>query len=188
MTINHLSTPLLVSFVASETGRWKIDSIDAVKGQSLSLASHLEVIEGYASADPTQAWTLRGTTSNLRYTTRSEARTLTESQEGLNRPFATKAALIPIRKTDAWWSLAQDERRTIFEARSRHIAIGLEFLPEIARRLHHSRELSEPFDFLTWFEYAPEHSDAFEQLVAKLRATSEWEYVDREIDIRLTRV
>jgi hypothetical protein len=44
-----------------------------------------------------------------------------------------------------------------------------------------------PFDFLTWFEYAPEHSDAFEDLVRKLRASKEWTYVDREVDIRLSR-
>jgi hypothetical protein len=40
----------------------------------------------------------------------------------------------------------------------------MEYLPAVARRLHHSRELGEPFDFLTWFEYAPEHADAFEEL------------------------
>jgi hypothetical protein len=51
----------------------------------------------------------------------------------------------------------------------------MEYLPTIARRLHHSRELGEPFDFLTWFEYAPEHNQAFEELVVKLRATEEWE-------------
>ncbi|HTD17547.1 MAG TPA: hypothetical protein VK673_20345 [Chthoniobacterales bacterium] len=75
----------------------------------------------------------------------------------------------------------------ILEEDSRHIAIGLEYLPAIARRLHHSRELHEPFDFLTWFEYAPEHSAAFEEVVSRLRNTKEWEYVDREIDIRLVR-
>ena len=83
--------------------------------------------------------------------------------------------------------MAKSERRRIFEEQSHHIAIGLEYLPAIARRLHHSRELREPFDFLTWFEYAPEHSDEFEQLVLRLRNTEEWHYVDREIDIRLVR-
>jgi chlorite dismutase len=95
--------------------------------------------------------------------------------------------LIPIRKTDAWWALAQDERRAIFEDRSRHIGVGLEYLPAVARRLHHCRDLGEPFDFLTWFEYAPEDAGAFEELVRRLRQTEEWRYVDREIDIRLTR-
>jgi hypothetical protein len=45
----------------------------------------------------------------------------------------------------------------------------------------------EARDFLTWFNYAPEHSDAFETLVGRLRETAEWKYVDREIDIRLSR-
>jgi len=54
--------------------------------------------------------------------------------------------------------------------------------------LHHSRELGEPFDFLTWFEYAPEYSESFEELVRRLRDTEEWRYVVREVDIRLTRI
>jgi hypothetical protein len=83
--------------------------------------------------------------------------------------------------------LSQDERRAIFEEQSRHIGIGLTYLPAVARRLHHSRELGEPFDLLTWFEYAPEQSRDFEELVRKLRNTAEWDYVDREVDIRLTR-
>lgn len=103
------------------------------------------------------------------------------------RPEATGAALIPIRTSPAWWDLTQDERRDILEERSHHIDIGLSYLPAIARRLHHSRDLHEPFDFLTWFEFAPEHSGAFDELVGRLRASEEWSFVDREIDIRLTR-
>jgi chlorite dismutase len=83
---------------------------------------------------------------------------LAAKQQGLDRPQATLAALIPIRKSEAWWELAQDERRRVFEESSHHIEIGMKYLPAIARRLHHSRELGEPFDFLTWFEYAPEHA------------------------------
>jgi hypothetical protein len=60
-------------------------------------------------------------------------------------------------------------------------------LPAVARRLHHSRDLGEPFDFLTWFEYAPEHAAAFEDLVGELRATEEWAHVVREVDVRLAR-
>jgi hypothetical protein len=47
--------------------------------------------------------------------------------------------------------------------------------------------IAEPFDFLTWFEYAPEHAEAFEELVAKLRAREEWTFVEREVDVRLAR-
>jgi hypothetical protein len=53
--------------------------------------------------------------------------------------------------------------------------------------VNHSRELGEPFDFLTWFEFAPEHRTMFDELVGMLRATEEWKYVDRELDIRVTR-
>jgi hypothetical protein len=64
-----------------------------------------------------------------------------------------------------------------------------ESLPAIARRLHHCRDLGpdEPFDFLTWFEYAPADAGAFEDLVGTLRDSPEWRYVDREVDIRLAR-
>ena len=177
--------PLLVHFAAGPEGAWSIETIQPVIGESLAPASRLAVSEGR----PIQgaAWTLRATTSNTRYTTKAELAALAARQEGLGRPQATRAALIPIKKNEAWWALAQDERRAILEERSRHIGIGLEYLPPIARRLHHGRELGEPFDFLTWFEYAPEHEAAFEELVRRLRDTEEWRYVEREVDIRLRR-
>jgi hypothetical protein len=96
--------------------------------------------------------------------------------------------MIPITKSAAWWELAQDERRAIFEDKSQHIAATLRFLPAIARRLHHGRDLGEPFDFVTWFEFAPEHSGLFDDLLGLLRATEEWRYVEREVELRLTRL
>jgi len=63
----------------------------------------------------------------------------------------------------------------------------LKYVARIARRLYHSHDLGESFDFLTWFEYAPRDAGAFEELVGKLRETEEWTYVEREIDIRLAR-
>lgn len=180
--------PLQVSFVVGASGPWRIDGITPVIGASLPPAERLRVVESFQTfASVGGIWTLRGVTSNVRYTNEHELDALVERQQGLGRANATRAALIPIRKTEAWWALAQDQRRTILEEQSRHIGIGLEYLPAVARRLHHSRELDEPFDFLTWFEYAPEHSTAFEELVRRLRETSEWKYVDREVDIRLSR-
>jgi hypothetical protein len=41
---------------------------------------------------------------------------------------------------------------------------------------------------MTWFEYAPEHADGFEALVRRLWQTPEWRYVDRKVDIRLSRI
>jgi hypothetical protein len=76
----------------------------------------------------------------------------------------------------------------MFEDKSRHIADSLKYLPAIARQLYHSRDLGEPFDFLTWFEYAPEHAQEFEDLVGGLRETEEWSYVEREVDVRVVRI
>lgn len=176
------------TFVAGDTGQWNIVAIHSVIGESLEAAPRLHIENAHLQEPPIGSrWLLRGVTSNQRYTTRAEQSTLVASQAGLGRPEATCAALIPITKTPAWWALTQDERRDIFEARSSHIAIGLRYLPAIARRLHHSRDLGELFDFLTWFEYAPADASPFDDLVAALRATEEWSYVEREVDIRLIR-
>jgi hypothetical protein len=99
--------------------------------------------------------------------------------------------LIPITKSAAWWSLAQDERERFFNApppaAPDHTAIGMHYLPAIARQLLHGRDLGEPFDFLTWFEFAPGDTPAFDELLARLRATEEWSYVEREVEIRVSR-
>lgn len=180
--------PIRVAFVGGRIGHWKIDSIRPVFGDSLPNATHLAVCEENDDRDVQgSVWTLRGSTGSARYTHQSEAEALSEKQEGLGRPAATCAALIPIKKSGEWWSLAQDQRRSLFEEQSHHIRIGLEYLPGVSRRLHHGRELGEPFDFLTWFEYRPEDGEAFEQLVARLRKTPEWRFVEREVDIRLSR-
>jgi len=174
------------SFAAGDAGPWKVTRMIEVKGPGLAPASRLNVLNELLPAVPAGGrWVLRGLTSNVRYATRAEMARLEAAQPALGRPEAIQAALIPIRKSRAWWELAQDERRRIFEETSRHTAIGLEYLPAVARRLHHSRDLGEPFDFLTWFEFAPEHSGAFDELLARLRATEEWKYVEREVEVRL---
>jgi hypothetical protein len=182
--------PIHAHFIAGPRGRWRIASISAIAGDTLPAAPALDhlIVSGPADPAPAHAvWSLRGATSNLRYTNASEQTALSRQLAALDRPEATRAALIPIRKSPAWWALAQDRRRALVEEQSRHITIGLEYLPAVARRLYHSRELAQPFDFLTWFEFAPAHEAAFNELVARLRASAEWEYVDREVDIRLER-
>lgn len=57
----------------------------------------------------------------------------------------------------------------------------------MARQLYHCRDLGEAFDFVTWFEFAPEDEPAFDKLLSRLRATPEWRYVEREVDIQLVR-
>ncbi len=175
-------------FAGGEAGDWEVESIDPVIGRSLLTVPRLAVFEESARAGNLDAdWMLRGRASHSRYTRRDEQEALSVRQAGLGRPEATRAALIPISKSQGWWALAQDERRELFEETSQHIAIGMQYLPAVARRLYHGRDLDEPFDFVTWFEYAPRHAPAFEELVSRLRATPEWDYVEREVDIRLAR-
>lgn len=176
------------SFIGGTEGPWQVTSCAAVIGAPLESVQRLNVINGPSTGlvQP-GTWVLRGFTSNVRYAERHEINQLRAKQEGLGRPTSSCAALIPIKKNSEWWAMSQEERRAIFETQSHHTEIGLAYLPEIARQLHHSRDLGEPFDFLTWFEFAPEHTPAFNKLLGQLRSTREWSYVEREVDIRLVK-
>jgi chlorite dismutase len=182
---------MFITFRGGQSGGWRVASVAPVKGEALALVPALSVISSEAIALPLlpsqTSWRLAGVASHVRYTDRAEKEQLAAVQAGLGRKEATCAALIPIRKNADWWELTQEERRRIFEDQSHHIAGSLKYLPAVARQLYHCRDLGEPFDFLTWFEYAPEHADQFEELVAMLRATEEWTYVEREVDIRAVR-
>ncbi len=178
----------LFTFAGGDQGAWSVLSVKAVVGETLPLVARLDIANGPASVEGAE-WTLRGMTSNERYVTRGEKELLVAKQAALGRPTATHAALIPIRKSAKWWALTQDERRAVLEERSHHVEKGLKYLPAIARRLHHCRDLgeNEPFDFLTLFDYAKADSAAFEELVAELRSTEEWKFIEREVDIRMVR-
>jgi hypothetical protein len=178
------------AFIGGDNGIWRVTQAETLIGETLASAPRLEIAPAELPAgDAAAHWVLHGVTSNDRYVERSEKAALQAVQAGLGRPAAFCAALIPIRKTATWWAMTQDERREIFQARSQHIGIGLRALPAVARRLYHCRDLPgpQPFDFLTWFEFAPEHVGAFDEMLRALRATPEWHYVEREVDIRLAR-
>ncbi|MEQ1591676.1 MAG: chlorite dismutase family protein [Thiobacillaceae bacterium] len=180
----------LFSFMGGDTGLWRVTEMKVIVGEPLPAARRLAIASGSAvPSDPQAAWVLRGITSNERYVDREEKNQIVAKLLDLGRPEARCAALIPIRKNAAWWALTQDERLSIFKAQSHHTQIGLQYFPELARRLHHCRDLSEhePFDFLTWFEYASSDEERFNTLLAALRAIEEWKYVEREVDIRLVR-
>ncbi len=175
-------------FIGGTSGEWKVIRMETLIGNPLETVSHLNILPSSATTINNGLWTLKGFTSNVRYTEKQEKEKLISIQADLGRPNAIYAAIIPIRKSETWWTLAQDERRKIFENKSHHTEIGLKYLPEIARKLYHCRDIGEQFDFLTWFEYAMEDAELFEDLVSTLRKTEEWSYVEREIDIRLIKV
>lgn len=181
-------TNTIFDFIGCNSGEWKVTSMATLKGDSIASVSHLTKVSSNLVQTKTGIWTLKGIISNLRYTEKENKDKLVAVQEDLGRPNATLAAFIPIRKSEDWWNLAQDERHKIMENKSQHTQIGMKYLPAIARKLFHSRDIGETFDFLTWFEYAPDDAEAFEELLIALRKTEEWTYVDREIDIRLVKI
>jgi len=178
---------VLYAFDGGARGDWAVTGLTTLAGEALPQVAALTMRQGGYAEARSPVWTLSGVASHLRYTLREEFSELSKRGSPLGRGEALRAALIPISKSEAWWALAQDERRRIYEEQSRHTSIGMEYLPQIARRLHHGRDLGEPFDFLTWFEFAPEHEGLFDELLVRLRASEEWRYVTREIDIRLSR-
>jgi hypothetical protein len=134
-------------FVGGTTGTWRVERISPLKGGALIPVPRLASLDGDPSSlSEGSVWLLRGVASYERYVTRAERSALVAQQPPLGRPHATHAALLPIKKSEAWWELAQDERRLIFEERSHHLVIGLRYLPAIARRLYHCHDLGEPFD------------------------------------------
>jgi chlorite dismutase len=175
-----------IVFNGGARGNWKVTRQSAIKGADLA---DVAFIDRGTQEDAGAAWTLSGVTSNLRYTNAAEKRVLDATPSVLAKPGATCAALIPITKSAAWWGMAQDERRAVLEDKSRHIAIGSEYLAVVSRQLVHCRDQpGASFDFCTWFEFAPADEKRFNELLVKLRATPEWGFIDREVELRLQKV
>jgi chlorite dismutase len=180
---------MFTTFRGGQSGAWRITLNSAVKGEGLAAVPALAITQSDTIALPllrsATSWRLAGVASHVRYVEKAEKEQLAEKQAPLGRKEATFAAMIPIKKSAAWWALSQDERREVLEAKSHHISASMKYLPQVARALFHCRDLGEPFDFITWFEYAAEHATVFEELVAMLRTTEEWTFVEREVDVRL---
>ena len=157
-----------------------------MRGQGLDPATRVEVVNARLDDLPADAsWALHGTTSNLRYTTRDEKERLATIQPALSAHRQPRGA-----------HPDQEERAVVGPGAGRTPPGLRGRLAPHAHRLalsprDHappSRDLGEPFDFITWFDYAPEHERDFDALLAELRASEEWTYVEREIDVRLVQV
>lgn len=174
-------------FSGGEVGDFRVVSTTSVRGETLPAVARLAV--GPDAPTGPAAFSLLGVTSNDRYVTTAEKRELVARQVPLGRPNTVRGAFIPIKKSAEWWALAQDERRRIFEEDSHHVVVGMRALPQVSRRLHHCRDLGvhAPFDFLTWFDFDPEHTQVFDDLLGALRDTEEWRYVEREVELRVER-
>lgn len=99
----------LFTFIGGAVGPWRVENIRGIVGESIASPSRLSVILVIPGLLPElpcgSLWTLRGITNNERYVVREENVALVSKQEGLGRAASKRAALIPIRKNAAWWSL-----------------------------------------------------------------------------------
>ena len=162
-------TSTRVAFVGGTDGVWRIDGILAQRGESLAPAAHLAVIEGDEAEEATGRWVLKGSNA-------------TDGDGGhtpLGRPEARGASLIAVRMSPEWWAMPEDQRPSVFEEHPPPAAI--------AGRLHRCHDVTEPFDLLAWFEYVPDEQSSLDELLGRLRETEQWTFVEREVDIRVTR-
>lgn len=169
-----MTEPLSVAFVAGPSGMWRMDGIVAPHGDALPPAARLAVLEGTDAGGPGSRWVLRGSATD-------------DHDEGqpLGRPEARLGALLAVRKSPSWWDMASEERLRVLGDRGSDLELAAH--PSISRRLYRSRDLGEPFDFLVWFEFVPDDEAAFEELLGLLRTSDEWSFVEREVDVRVTR-
>ena len=75
-------------------------------GDGLPHVSRLDVVSK-TRTPAGAAWFLAGVSGHARYVERREKTMLDAASPPLGRPEATRAALIPIRKSGAWWALPQ---------------------------------------------------------------------------------
>jgi hypothetical protein len=148
------------TFVGRRKGSLSVVSHTTISGQPIERVDAVEMIAGVPGQAP-----------------------------AIGRPAATHSALILLRKRAEWWAFTQDERRAILEEDSHHIAIGMRYLLAVARRLLHCRDLDEeaPFDFIGYLDFGVGIAAASDEMLAQLRETKEWSYMDREIDIRMVK-
>jgi hypothetical protein len=171
--------------------RYRVDDIKPVRGEAISApvcGGELLRVERRGQLAAASAPFI-GVTQHLVYTAAQERLELTRVSASESGPVAV---LIPICKAQAWWALAQDERRSFLRAGGPgHFEIGLEYASTIYRRLYHARALpGSAWDFLTYFEFPRDRSDDFRALLQRLRDTDqnpEWQFVEREVEIWMSK-
>ncbi len=129
---------------------------------------------------------LQGVVQHLHYTTLDERTDLvTRSRTELPPSPEMTAVLIPIRKSEAWWAMAHDQRGEHFH--KAHTPIGAPYVEAIFRKLYHSRYNGSKYDFLTYFEFPNSAEAEFRKLLKELRETPEWSYVEDEFEVWMTK-
>jgi len=133
-----------------------------------------------------------GVTQELNYTNTATLERLKAAapkrDDGKNQP---NAVVLPLSKTNAWWTLPLDKRENYFNQRPEsfgkkqlgHNVIGFMYIGKIFRKLYHSRFIDSQQDFVTYFEFSNDNSEAYKKLLNGLRdktTNPEWKYVQEK--------
>jgi hypothetical protein len=179
--------------LTTKVDRYRVEAVRHVRGAALAeLEPGTKFVRLESISElPAGGGDLIGVTQHLVYTRAAERPDL------VTTPLPGQDAIcvvIPLTKSEAWWQLALDERDAMFRGatRSGHVEVGLAYARIILRKLYHSRPLpGAGWDFVTYFEFAPAHRPQFDALLAALRDPArnpEWNYVERESEIWLSRI
>ena len=185
--------------------RYRIDNVVPIRGKAgvdLDTGSSFIRIESAAKlpalANATPKLLFQGVPQHLQYTSGEQRTDLTKrSRAELPPGKDTIAVIIPIRKNKDWWALPTDERMAYFQKKGDkvgHTAIGAKYVERVYRKLYHTRyavETAGDHDFVTYFEFERAHTEDFKSLLTQLRdpmQNPEWNYVDREYEIWMTKL
>lgn len=171
---------------------YELERINAVRGPvpagiELGRLWRLEAAGRVPSADAP----FIGATTHVVYTDSATRSELAQISSGESGPVAV---LIPIRKTADWWALGAEQRQALVMEGTPHghLAVGRRYAARIYRRLYQARYLpGSEWDFLTYFEFPAHETGAFRELLGELRDTGrnpEWAFVDREVELWMTRL
>lgn len=130
-----------------------------------------------------------GRSQSLQYTSPEQQAALAHAHGEFGAGATT--VIIPIRKSEAWWGLSAEDRRAHFRVGAGHTHTGAPYVDRVYRKLYHSRSMGLPYDFVTYFEFAPEDAGYFRDLLQELRDQNrnpEWRYVEWECEIWLTKL
>jgi hypothetical protein len=172
--------------------RYRIDAIVSVRGAAVpSIAAQQALWRSEAPGKlPVPEAPFIGTTGHVVYTDAATRAELARISAAETLPHAV---LIPICKSSEWWGMAQDARQAYLDGTRAHghVAIGRAHAARIYRRLYHARYLpGSEWDFLTYFEFSEADIGHFRELLQRLRDPAqnpEWAFVERELEIWLTR-
>ena len=182
----------------AKVSRYRVDSSNVLRGDAVANFKPGAEIVRVCSNEPLdecadRAPPLSGCTQHLHYTSDMQRERLV-AISAKEIPAAEKpvTVLIPIRKSDAWWSMGQNARAEFMNgaaAHRGHTAIGEEYAALIFRQLLHARYLDsskKPYDFLTYFEFRDADREWFKGLLNRLRDEAinpEWAFVEMEQEI-----